>query len=89
MANSITGNPWYIDSTGTLITQRFKLDGGIWNDAASGDLLVLTDNTGRIVLSAKFPTNLEPVTIPKVGWVNGLICTTIGGGNVTIYVGNK
>lgn len=89
MANDITGNPVYIDSTGTLFVQRFKFDGGTWNDAAAADTLILVDNTGRIVFSATFPTNLEPVQIPKMGWVNGLICTTIGGGNVTIFVGNK
>jgi hypothetical protein len=89
MANSVTGNPIYIDSTGTLFTQRFKLDGGIWNDAAATNTLVLYDNTGRIIFSATFPTNLEPVPIPKIGWVNGLVCTAIGGGNATIYVGNK
>lgn len=89
MANSITGNPWYIDTAGTLMTQRFKFDGGTWNAAAAGAVLLLNDMTGRIVFSAKFPTSLEAVDIPKMGWVNGLICTTIGSGNVSIFVGNK
>ncbi|HEY1646277.1 MAG TPA: hypothetical protein VGF75_08040 [Candidatus Saccharimonadales bacterium] len=89
MANNITGNPVYIDTAGTLFKQRFKFDGGIWNNAAAADTLVLMDTAGRVVLSATFPTDLQPVEIPKMGWVNGLICTTISGGNVTIYVGNK
>lgn len=89
MANNITGNPIFINVTGTLFQQRFKFDGGTWNDAAAGDTLILVDNTGRIVFSATFPTDLVPVQIPKMGWVNGLICTTIGSGNVTIFVGNK
>lgn len=89
MANNITGNPWYIDSVGTLLRQRFKFDGGIWNNAAAGAHLILMDNIGRTVLSATFPTDLVPVEIPKMGWVNGLVCATIDGGNVTIYVGNR
>jgi hypothetical protein len=89
MANNVTGNPIYINVTGTLFAQRFKFDGGVWNSAAAGNTMVLMDNTGRIVFSAVFPGSLDPVDIPKMGWINGLICTTIGGGNVTIYVGNK
>jgi hypothetical protein len=89
MANNITGNPWFINAVGTLITQRFKLDGGIWNSAAAGARLQLTDLSGRIILDALFPTDLQPVVVPKIGWVNGVIVTIIGSGNVTIYVGNK
>lgn len=89
MANNISGNPIYIDSTGTLFTQRFKFDGGTWNAAAASASLILLDNTGRTVFKAVFPTSLDPVEIPKMGWVNGLVCTAIGSGNVTIFVGNK
>lgn len=89
MANDISGNPIYIDSVGTLFKQRFKFDGGTWNSATAGQVLFLVDNTGRVVFDATFPTSLEAVQIPKMGWVNGLICTTIGGGNVSIFVGNK
>lgn len=89
MANNITGNPLYIDTAATLFKQRFKLDAGTWNNAAATNTLILTDFTGRIIFSATFPTDLQPVQLPKIGWVNGLICTIIGGGNVTIYVGNK
>ena len=89
MANNITGNPWYIDTVGTLLKQRFKFDGGTWNAAAPGNVLILLDNVGRIVFHAIFPTDSVPVDIPKMGWVNGLICAQIDGGNVTIFVGNK
>lgn len=89
MANNISGNPIFIDTAATLFAQRFKLDAGTWNGAAATNTLTLTDNTGRILFKAVFPTSLDPVQIPKIGWVNGLICTVIGGGNVTIYVGNK
>jgi hypothetical protein len=89
MANNITGNPVFIDTVATLFTQRFKFDGGTWNSAAAAATLTLTDNTGRIVFRAIFPTDLNPVQIPKMGWVNGLICTVLSSGNVVIYVGNK
>jgi len=89
MANNITGNPWFINATGVLIAQRFKFDGGTWNAAAADATLTLVDNTGRIVFEAVFPTDLTPVQIPKMGWVNGLTCTVISSGNVTIFVGNK
>lgn len=87
MANSITGNPIYIDTAGTLFKQRFKFDGGTWNDAAAGAVLTLVDSVGRIVFNAIFPTDLQPVAIPKMNWLNGLICTVIGSGNVTIFTG--
>lgn len=90
MANNITGNPWYLDSTGTLLQgQRFKFDGGTWNDAAATNQLILLDGIGRVVFKATFPTDLQPVTIPKMGWINGLVVNRIDGGNVTIFVGNK
>ena len=89
MANNISGNPVYIDSVGVLFTQRFKFDGGTWNGAAAGDLLTFVDNTGRFVFKATFPTSLDPVQIPKMGWVNGLTCIVIGSGNVTIFVATK
>lgn len=89
MANSITGNPWRIDTAGVLFKMRFKFDGGTWNDGTAAAVLTLVDNTGRIVFDAKFPTDLVPVQIPKMGWVNGLTCTVIGAGNVSIFVGNK
>lgn len=89
MANSITGNPWKIDSTGTLLSQRFKFDGGIWTGTAAAQVFTLTDLSGRIVFTTVYPTDLQPVQIPKMGWVNGLICTVIGGGTALIYVGNK
>ena len=89
MANDISGNPWYIDSTGTLIQQRFKFEGGTWNGAAAAATLELTDNVGRVVFKAVFPNDLVPVAIPKMGWINGLICTTISGGNVSLFVAMK
>jgi hypothetical protein len=89
MANNITGNPIFINATGVLFAQRFKFDGGIWNSAASGNVFTLVDNTGRTVFSAVYPTSLDPVEIPKMGWLNGLTCTVMGGGNATIYVGLK
>ena len=88
MANNISGNPWYLDTTGIIFKMRFKFDGGTWNAAAASAVLLMVDNTGRIVFSAIFPTDLTPVQIPKMGWVNGLTVTTITG-NVTIFVGNK
>jgi hypothetical protein len=88
MANSITGNPIYIDSVGTLFKQRFKFDGGLWTSTAAGDTIVLTDNDGRVVFKSLYPTDLQPVTIPKMNWINGLIVTTItAGGYAVIYIG--
>lgn len=89
MANDISGNPWAITATGTLLSQRFKFDGGIWTGSAAAQVFTLTDLSGRVVFTTVYPTNLEPVSIPKMGWVNGLICTVIGGGTALIYVGNK
>lgn len=89
MANNITGNPWYIDTAGTLTTSRYKFSGGTWNGAAANATLQLNDNSGRVVFKATFPTSLDPIQIPNLGWVNGLICATISGGNVTLVVGNK
>lgn len=89
MANNISGNPIAITATGVLFSQRFKFDGGTWNGAAANATLTLVDNTGRIVFNAVFPTDLTPVQIPKMGWLNGLTCTVISGGNVSIFVGMK
>ncbi len=88
MANNITGNPIYIDSVGVLFTGRWKCDAGIWNNAAAGDTFELVDNVGRVIFFATFPTDLQPVPIPKIGWINGLTCT-VATGNATIYVALK
>jgi hypothetical protein len=89
MANSVTGNPWRVDTPAVLWTQRFKFDGGTWNAAAASATMTLVDNTGRIVFQAVFPTDLTPVQIPRMGWINGLTCTVLSSGNISIFVGNR
>ena len=89
MANNISGNPWNLDTPGVLFKQRFKFDGGTWNAATANATMELVDNTGRVVFNAVFPTDLTPVQIPKMGWVNGLTLLTLSSGNISIFVGNR
>ncbi len=88
MANSITGNPWYLDTVGVIVRTRFKLDGGVWTPAAAADVLTIVDNTGRVIISLIADTVKANVDIPRVGWVNGVTVTAMAG-HIVIYVGNK
>jgi hypothetical protein len=89
MANNVTGNPVYIDSTGTIFSQRFKFESGTWDSATAGGQLQMTDISGRIVYDGLCYATNYPMPIPKIGWVNGLIVTVIGSGKVMIYVAHK
>ena len=88
MANDITGNPWLVDTPGVIYEQRFKFDDGIWGNAAAGSRLTFLDGTGRTVLDVVYPTDLSTVSLPKLGWINGLICTAING-SCTLYVASR
>jgi hypothetical protein len=51
--------------------------------------LTITDRNGNIIVNATVgasDSNLTPIRFGPMGWVNGLIVTVLGGGNVTIPI---
>jgi hypothetical protein len=91
MANDITGNPWVLESTGTVWSgwvnpRAVRWDAG--HASASGDQVILKDSSGRIVWSstANGADFVDAQTLPaKTGW-NGLVVDTIKVGKVYIEV---
>jgi hypothetical protein len=91
MANDIAGNPWVIDSTGTIwagwiMPRSVRWDAG--HTSSSGGTAVLTDTSGRVVWSsvATAADFTDAQSLPaKTGW-NGLKCTALTTGKIYIEV---
>ena len=87
MAIDISSNPWYADAAGTIYTSKCKLKTILWNEAASvGDLLLIKDINGKIIVNARCNQPNYPQPIVVDGWFNGIVITTLTSGNVVFYL---
>ncbi len=90
MANDIAGRPWRLDtaSASPVWSWWIKIKQISWAGFSGAQTLLLKDVNGRTVWEAVTPTTPSESEIKSnnIGWVQGLIPATIGGGIVTIYV---
>jgi hypothetical protein len=88
MANDFTGRILRITATGVIPLANLKVEGGNWTGATAGEVFAITDVAGR-EYTWTFPTEGD-VTITKLGWLSGPVTiTTIGGGQVLLYLGTR
>lgn len=85
MANSITGNPWTIDTAGVITTSAVFIKNLLWTNATDGDTLVILDNAGRDIIRAKYLAAGDN-NFGEFRWVQGFNVTTIGSGEVTVVI---
>lgn len=83
MANNITGNPWKLDSTGTVSTAQTYVRNIMWLNGAGS--LVIVDSTGRDIVRDVWTAENEHNYGP-IQWVSGMSVTTIGGGEVIVVI---
>lgn len=90
MANDITGNPWFLDTTGTIYTDKVKIESIVWSDqVAAGDQLLIKDNNGKTILDTKASAANTEQWFGIKGWFNGIVLTTLASGKVMLYMAYK
>ncbi len=88
MANDLSSRQWRLDtaSPGTVIWRGNVYVKQIeWSNYAAAAVLVLKDANGKIVWSATAASDLSPVRLGDIGWINGLIVDTITNGVCVLY----
>lgn len=83
MANSLTGNPWKIDTAGVISTAGVHAKNIIWLGGTGS--LVIVDNAGRDIVRDTWASSQDH-NYGEFKWVQGMNVTTIGGGEVIVVV---
>lgn len=94
MANNISTRQWYLDtplpfgSPGSILWKSniAVLQIEFSGYSAATDTCVLKDRNGRTVWSATGATDMEPIRLGNIGWVNGLCLDTLGSGLCIVYI---
>lgn len=90
MANLLHDNPWTLDTAGAtvLFTTYAKVRHFEWTGFAAGNTVLVSDQNGKEVWKAVAPLTVSEseVRSGQVGWINGLVLTTLGGGTVKVYI---
>jgi hypothetical protein len=89
MANDISSNPMILDTQGSTNLWPAKLKVSHFafsNYAAQASAVIIQGSDGKVKWSATGASDLEPVTSHKVGWITGLVPSTITDGKVEVYV---
>lgn len=88
MANDITANPWYLDTVmATPYFNGVRIGNLVWNDAVTvGDILLIKDRNGKIIVSAKCNQANYPMSFGGFGWVEGFQLITLGSGNISVVI---
>jgi len=88
MANVTTGNPWTLDTAGSITTYPTKVKRMVWTPTTDGDDLLVVDNSGATLWSLKAiaADSNQGISYERVfeSSVNGISITTIDNG--TLYV---
>lgn len=83
MANSLTGNPWKIDTAGVISTAGVHAKNIMWLGGTGS--LVIVDNAGRDIVRDTWSATQDH-NYGEFKWVQGMNVTTIGGGEVIVVV---
>jgi hypothetical protein len=91
LANDISANPWKIDTASASVIYKgpVKIDNVVWSDyTTTGDTLVITNAAGKQIIKAVIGTEIaNQWTFGKIGWVEGLIVSSLTHGEVMIMIG--
>lgn len=86
MANNISGVTWFIDTVGTIFTQRVYIKSILWNKPAAGATLVITDMQGRNLVNTIANTNDPMFEFSSQTWQNGFVVVTMSSGTLQVVV---
>lgn len=88
MANDISANPWYLDTTGVIYPSKVKIKRVVWSEqVAAGDTLLLSDSNGKKVIASKAYAANFTQEFAYDGWFDGLTLTTLTSGVLLVYLG--
>lgn len=85
MANNITGNPWRLDTAGTIANWEVHIKNLVWVNGTTGNTVLLQDNAGRDVLRATY-NEAGNNNFGEFKWVAGLVLVTITGGELLLII---
>ena len=88
MANSLTTNPWVIDTPGAaiLFAGDVYLDHLEWTAYVAGASVVVQDRFGKTVWNPAPAADLEEVRTGKMDKIHGIAVTTLTSGQVRAYI---
>jgi hypothetical protein len=88
IANSISANPWRIDTLPFSYPYRVKIDTANWTDQTSlGDAIVFTDINGNTIIDSKAQAPNYQQNFNTIRWVEGLVGVTLDSGVLTVAIG--
>ena len=89
MANDLTTNPFVLATAGATVLWPTKLKVSHFefvNYTAQSSAAIIQGTDGKIKWSATGDSGLEPVSSHKIGWINGLVLSTLDAGKLLVYV---
>ena len=86
MPNDISGVTWFIDTVGTIFTQRVYIKSILWNMPIAGDALVITDIQGRDLINTVANAADPMFEFSAQTWQNGFVVVTMASGTLQVVV---
>lgn len=88
MANSLTSNPWVIDTPGAAVLFTTNvlvshIEFALYS--TQGDQVLVKDRFGKVIWAASGAADLQEVRSGNIGWIYGLAVSTLDSGMVRIY----
>lgn len=86
MANDVSGVTWFIDTPGTIWTQRVYIGSILWNKPTAGATLIITDMQGRDLVNTVANSADPMFEFSKQTWQNGFVVVTMSSGTLQVVV---
>ena len=88
-SNDISTNPMILQVASATVLWPTKLKVSHFefsNYSAQSSAAIIQGADGKVKWSATGDSGLEPVSSHKVGWINGLVLSTLDDGQVAVYI---
>lgn len=89
MSNDVSSNPMVLDTAGTtvLFPTKLKISHFEFVEYTTKTHTAIIQGTdGKVKWSAIGETDLDPISSHKIGWITGLVLSTLGSGRVLVYI---
>ncbi len=88
MANDLKTRPFTLDTAGTTVLfpgeiHIFHFE--FVDYTADAHTCVVKDRNGKVVWSGNGAADLQPIRSGNVGWISGLVLSTLDSGAVRVY----
>jgi hypothetical protein len=86
MPNNISGVTWFIDTVGTIFTQRVYIKSILWNKPTAGAVLIITDMQGRDLINTVANAADPMFEFSTQTWQNGFVVVQMDSGTLQVVV---